>query len=75
LTSGFREQPKHPAGAAHLHWDLDERFRCRGICLRLWTIYELRLRSARVKQCYGAFFSYPRRRPEAVYARYGFRVF
>src|SRR5262249_12416446 len=40
LTSGFREQPKHPAGTAHLHWDLDERFRCRGICLRLWTIYE-----------------------------------
>ncbi|HEV2391987.1 MAG TPA: hypothetical protein VG146_06445 [Verrucomicrobiae bacterium] len=75
LTTGFWEQPRHPSNAAHLHWDLDKGFRGRGICLRLWTIYEHRLRQAGVKRCYGAFFSYKRRRPESVYARYGFSVF
>ena len=75
LTSGFREQPKHPTNAAHLHWDIDKRFRGRGICPRLWRLYEQRLREQGVKNCYGAFFSHPRRRPEAVYARYGFQVY
>ncbi len=28
-----------------------------------------------MKQCYGAFFSHPQRRPELAYARYGFTVF
>ncbi len=75
LTVGFREQPRHPANAAHLHWDLDKGFRGRGICLRLWEIYERRLRAAGLKECYGSFFSYGKRRPELVYARYGFAVF
>ncbi len=75
FTSGFREQPRHPADAAHLHWDLQKGFRGRGICLRLWEAYEKMLRAAGVKGCYGSFFSFPRRRPENVYARYGFRVF
>ncbi len=75
LTSGFREQPRHPANAAHLHWDLSRGFRGRGICLRLWQVYERRLRAAGVQECYGSFFSYNKRRPESVYARYGFRVF
>ncbi len=75
LLSGFAEQPKHPANAAHLHWDLDKGFRGRGVCRRLWEVYEQRLHRAGIKQCYGSFFSYPQRRPEAVYARYGFRVF
>ena len=75
LTSGFREQPRHPAHAAHLHWDLDKGFRGRGVCMRLWEIYEAKLRRAGIKRCYGAFFSYPRRRPESVYARYGFSVY
>ncbi len=75
LTAGFREQPKHPADAAHLHWDLDHHFRGRGICRRLWEVYEARLKKVGVEHCYGSFFSYRRRRPEAVYARYGFTVF
>lgn len=75
LTSGYQEQPKHPPGAAHLHMDLDDRFRGRGIARRLWRTYEQRLRSAGIKECYGAFFSHPHRRPESVYARYGFSVF
>lgn len=75
LTHGFSEQPKHPAGAAHLHFDLDKGFRGRGICARMWEIYERRLQRAGMRQCYGAFFSYPRRRPESVYARYGFQIF
>ena len=75
FTAGFREQPRHPAGSAHLHWDIDRGYRGRGICKRLWGIYEERLRRAGVSGCYGAFFSYPKRRPESVYARYGFKVF
>jgi ribosomal protein S18 acetylase RimI-like enzyme len=75
LTHGFSEQPKHPAHAAHLHLDLDKGFRGRGICARMWEMYERRLQRVGVRQCYGAFFSYARRRPESVYARYGFQVF
>ncbi len=75
LTVGYREQPKHPPNAAHLHCDLARGFRGRGILKRLWDVYEERLRLAGVSRCYGAFFSHPRRRPEAVYARYGFSVY
>lgn len=75
FTAGLSEQPKHPPGAAHLHLDLERSFRGRGIGRRLWETYENRLRSIGVKQCYGAFFSHPKRRPEMVYARYGFRNF
>lgn len=75
LTCGFSEQPKHPANAAHLHWDLDKGFRGRGICQHLWHVYEQRLLEAGVRHCYGAFFSYRKRRPEVVYSRYGFEVF
>lgn len=75
FTSGLREQPGHPGGAAHLHFEIEKRYRGRGLCLKMWSIYEGRLREAGVKQCYGAFFSYPRRRPELVYARYGFTVY
>lgn len=75
LTVGYREQPRHPANAAHLHWDLEHRFRGRGLAQRLWSVYEERLRVAGAGNCYGCFFSYPRRRPELVYSRYGFEVF
>jgi len=75
LTVGYREQPKHPPNAAHLHCDLERGFRGRGILKKLWNVYEERLRLAGVTQCYGSFFSHPHRRPEAVYARYGFTVF
>jgi ribosomal protein S18 acetylase RimI-like enzyme len=75
LTAGLREQPRHPADAAHLHWDIEKGFRGRGIPLRLWSIYADKLRSAGIKRCYGSFFSYHNRRPEIAYARYGFRVF
>jgi len=75
LTCGFSEQPKHPANASHLHWDLESGFRGRGICFHLWNVYERRLREAGIRHCYGAFFSYDKRRPEVVYSRYGFEVF
>lgn len=75
FTAGFREQPSHPHDAAHLHWDVAKGFRGRGIPLHLWQQYESRLRKVGRKQCYGSFFSYPRRRPELVYSRYGFSVF
>lgn len=75
LISGFREQPKHPANAAHLHLDLQKPYRGRGIGVRLWEIFAQRLKAAGIRECYGAFFSCERRRPESVYARYGFSVF
>jgi len=75
LFSGYREQPKHPRNAAHLHFDLDQSFRGRGIGKRLWDEYERRLKGVGVKHCYGAFFSHPARRPEVAYARYGFAVY
>jgi GNAT superfamily N-acetyltransferase len=75
FTAGFSEQPRHPRGAAHLHFDIHKDYWGCGIALRLWRAYERRLRAAGVQKCYGAFFSYPGRRPELVYARYGFTVF
>jgi len=75
LASGFWEQPKHPKDAAHFHFNIHKHYRGRGLGRRLWKVYEERLHSAGVKQCYGAFFSCPQRRPESVYARYGFTVF
>jgi ribosomal protein S18 acetylase RimI-like enzyme len=75
FTAGLWEQPKHPRSAAHLHLDILPEYRGRGIGRRLWENYEGRLRSAKVSRCYGAFFSHPKRRPEAAYVRYGFSVF
>jgi ribosomal protein S18 acetylase RimI-like enzyme len=75
LFSGYREQPKHPRDAAHLHFDLDQNFRGRGVGFRLWNDYQKRLKDAGVKHCYGAFFSHAKRRPEVAYSRYGFGVY
>lgn len=75
FISGFREQPKHPRNAAHLHFDIAKNYRGCGIGRRLWEDYERRLRAAGIKRCYGSFFSHPKRRPESAYARYGFHVF
>ena len=75
LTAGYQEQPRHPAHSAHLHLDLQREYRGRGIGRQLWDHYCERLLAVGIKQCYGAFFSHPLRRPEAVYARYGFRVY
>jgi GNAT superfamily N-acetyltransferase len=75
LTSGYREQPKHPDKAAHLHLNVEKSHRGRGLGLRLWRAFEQQLETAGVRNCYGAFFSRPRRRPEAAYSRLGFSVF
>lgn len=75
LTAGFWEQPKHPAAAAHLHLNVERAYRGRGVGRHLWDVYERKLRSAGIQRCYGAFFSYARRRPAAAYARFGFREF
>ncbi|HEY3860520.1 MAG TPA: hypothetical protein VGO59_01425 [Verrucomicrobiae bacterium] len=75
LTAGCREQPRHPRNAAHLHIQLDQRHRGHVLGRRLWEYYERRIREIGVKQCYGAFFSCQKRRPEVAYSRYGFRVF
>lgn len=75
MSCGFREQPKHPSNAAHLHWDIERPYRGRGVSQRLWQVFQERLMAHGVQQCYGSFFSYPQRRPERIYARFGFRVF
>jgi GNAT superfamily N-acetyltransferase len=75
LTSGYREQPKHPDNAAHLHLNVEKPHRGHGLGLRLWQAFEQQLDRAGIRNCYGAFFSRPRRRPETVYSRLGFSVF
>jgi GNAT superfamily N-acetyltransferase len=75
LTHGYREQPRHPNHAAHLHLNLDKSCRGRGVGLRLWRAYEQQLDLAGIHDCYGAFFSWAGRHPEAVYSRMGFSVF
>lgn len=75
LTNGYREQPKHPVNAAHLHLNVEKSHRGHGLGLRLWRAFEQQLEHAGIRNCYGAFFSRPRRRPEAVYSRLGFSVF
>ncbi|HTV43287.1 MAG TPA: GNAT family N-acetyltransferase [Candidatus Sulfotelmatobacter sp.] len=75
LTSGYREQPKHPENAAHLHLNVEKSHRGRGLGLRLWQAFEQQLETSGIRTCYGAFFSRPRRRPEAVYSKLGFSVF
>lgn len=75
LTSGYREQPKHPENSAHLHLNVEKLHRGRGLGLRLWQAFEHQLETSGIRNCYGAFFSRPRRRPEAVYSKLGFSVF
>lgn len=75
LTSAYREQPKHPPDAAHLHIQIEKGYRGRGVGRQLWEEYERELRAAGIKRCYGTFYSHRRRRPELAYARYGFTVF
>jgi GNAT superfamily N-acetyltransferase len=75
LTNGYWEQPKCPEDAAHLHVDIEKSWRGRGIGCRLWRTYETQLCDDGVKHYYGAFFSWPKRRPESVYSRFGFSVF
>lgn len=75
LTHGYREQPRHPDRAAHLHFDIEKPYRGNGVGRKLWRTYETRLRDAGVERCYGAFFSCPKRRPELVYARFGCSVY
>jgi hypothetical protein len=75
FTAAFWQRPKHPHGAAHLHFNLDHEYRGQGICRRMWEVYSHRLCDAGITRCYGEFFSYAGRRPERVYARFGFREF
>ena len=75
LTAGCRERPRHPAGAAHLHFNLVESCRGRFLGKHLWDTFDRRLRAAGVREVYGEFYSYQGRRPERAYARYGFTVF
>src|SRR5215469_7382109 len=49
FTAGLYEQPKHPRGAAHLHFDIHKDYWGRGITLRLWRNYERRLRAAGIR--------------------------
>jgi GNAT superfamily N-acetyltransferase len=75
LINGYREQPRHPENAAHLHLNLEKKYRGCGLGLRLWRTYEEQLEEAGIQNCYGAFFSRPDRRPETVYSRLGFSVY
>jgi len=75
LFSGYREQPKHPRNAAHLHYNVAKEYRGGNIGRRLWQEFIRRAKEAGVKTCYGSFFSTEQRRPEVAHSRYGFQVF
>lgn len=75
LLKGIKERPKHPENAGHLHINLIRAYRGRTIANHLWDNYETMMKEAGIKQIYGEFYSYARRRPEIAYSRYGFRLF
>lgn len=75
LLSGYSEQPKHPRNSAHLHYDIDKKYRGHGLGRRLFLEFARRAKNAGMTTCYGTFFSCPQRRPEVAYSRYGFEVF
>ena len=75
LTAAGRERPRRPGEAAHLHFNLKDPHRGRFLGRYLWQAFEQKLLAAGIGHCYGEFFSYPGRRPEHVYARYGFSIF
>jgi hypothetical protein len=70
---------RHPRSGRYIRWLLTAGLRDSARFPGVWhlpaEVYERRLRQAGVRQCYGAFFSYDKRRPESVYARYGFSVY
>ncbi len=73
--TGFRERPKHPDRAAHMHFNLEDVYRGRTIGKRIWLAYERMLYAEGIDHYYGEFFSHADRQPEQIYARYGFEVF
>ncbi len=75
LTRSFRERPKHPPGAAHMHFNVAAPYRGHGIGLALWRAFETALQQAEISHYFGEFFSCPGRRPEIVYRRFGFHVY
>ncbi|MCK9189626.1 GNAT family N-acetyltransferase [Acidithiobacillus sp.] len=75
LTRSFRECPRHPSGAAHMHFNVVTSYRGQGVGLALWRAFETALQAAGITHYFGEFFSYPGRRPELVYRRFGLRVY
>ena len=75
LTRSFRERPRHPPGAAHMHFNVAAAYRGRGVGLALWRAFEASLQAADIPHYYGELFSCPGRRPELAYRRYGLRIY
>ncbi len=75
LTKSFRERPKYPSGAAHMHFNVAASYRGHGIGLALWRAFETALQQADITHYFGEFFSCPGRRPEIAYQRFGFNVY
>jgi hypothetical protein len=75
LYKGLKEQPNHPEGAAHLHFNLEKGYRQATIALHLWRTFQVMLQAIGMDHVYGEFFSCGQRNPERVYNRYGFRIY
>jgi hypothetical protein len=75
LSRGLKEQPNHPEGAAHLHFNLERVYRIGTVTLRLWSVFQEMLQAAGVDHVYGEFFSCDQRNPERIYQRYGFKIY
>jgi hypothetical protein len=75
LTKGYRELARHPENAAHLHFNLEHAYRGGALGEALWRTFIGMLVAAGAHRVYGQFYSYPGRRPERTYRRYGLEVY
>lgn len=74
LTHSFRERPRRPRQAAHMHFNVLPGFRGYGLVRCLWRAFEERLRKTDHPRYYGKLFSCKNHHPEHAYQRYGLGV-
>jgi GNAT superfamily N-acetyltransferase len=74
VTRSWREQPRHPAGFAHLHFNLSADYRGGDLGRRLLQTFEQRARGLGLPGYYGILFL-SRRRPARLYESQGYRLY
>lgn len=75
FSKGFKEQPKHPKYAGHLHMNLERPLRRGTVALHMLKIYEDMLKAIAVNHYYIKFFSCRQRNLERFYHRLRFEIY
>lgn len=75
LYRSWSEEPCHPKGAGHMHFNVEKNFRGTGVGMRIWRTFEQTLVSEGKNHYYGQFLSCPERNLERVYLRYGLQPY